>query len=220
MNDDTLFLTDEDTAVPGERAEQRLERRSASVLKHRLLEQERKQFDESLAWAKSDGALERAAALIVSARRRFLIGASKSFTYASLLAADLSYGLANVTLIDGTIVRPLDVLSDVRTSDVMIAVSLQRYRKYTIDSVVPFAQAGGSLVLITDAPDAPLTPYANETIVLARAEDGHPSSSIGIALTLHILATLTTASAKGAGRRAVERERLAETLGVYVSDEG
>lgn len=53
-------------------------------------------------------------------------------------SADLSSSLANVNLIDGTIVRPLDVLSDVRDSDMMTAISLARYRKYTVDVAVAF----------------------------------------------------------------------------------
>src|SRR5918994_493581 len=63
------------------------------------------------------------------ARRRFIVGSAKSFSYASLLAFDLSAGLSHVTLIDGTVVRGVDVLSDVRSSDVMVAFSLRRYRR-------------------------------------------------------------------------------------------
>ncbi|MFZ4893895.1 MurR/RpiR family transcriptional regulator [Plantibacter sp. Mn2098] len=201
---------------PGERTEAGLQRRSASLLKQRVLEHEDANFARTLAWAKEDPALERAAALIVSARRRFLIGASTSFTYASLLAAELGASLANVTLVDGTIVRPLDVLSDVRSSDVMIAISLQRYRRSTVDFAVPFAQAGGTLVLITDAPDAPLVEHASESIVIGGQGEPGQNSPTAISLVLHVLAMLTTASAKGAARRLIERDRLASTLGVYV----
>ena len=56
----------------------------------------------------------------MAARRRFIVGSAKSFSYASLLAFDLSAGLSQVTLIDGT-VRGVDVLSDVRSSDLMVA---------------------------------------------------------------------------------------------------
>lgn len=104
---------------------------------------------------------------------------------------ELSAGLANVTLSDGTIVRPLDILSDVRSTDVLVACSLSRYRRYTFDVVAPFRESGGTVVLITDSPTAPL-----------------------VALAIHILATLTTASAKGAARRQLERDRLSEDLGL------
>lgn len=114
--------------------------RSATILKGRLLAAQRREVEAGLAWIADDPMVEAAAARITGARRRFVLGAATSFTYASLLAAKLSNSLAQVTLVDGTIVRPLDVLSDVRESDVLIVVSLRRYRNYTIDNAVPFAQ--------------------------------------------------------------------------------
>ena len=88
--------------------------RSASILKARLIEAHRHEFEAGLAWA-ADPMVEAAAARITGARRRFVLGAATSFTYASLLAAKLSNSLAQVTL-DGTVVgKPLDVLSDIRT---------------------------------------------------------------------------------------------------------
>jgi len=158
-----------DLTTPHERFDARVQRRSALVLKRRIVDQEREQLKTALDWAYNDPALERVAGMIVAARRRFVLGAAKSFTYASLLALDLSAGLANVTLIDGTIVRPLDVLSDVRTTDVMIAISLSRYRKYTVDVAVPFSAAGGTLIVITDSPDAPLVKHATESIIVSTA---------------------------------------------------
>jgi len=208
----------DDLTTPHDRFEARLHRRSASLLKQQVLDQERGQFERTLAWARHDASLERSAALVVSARRRFVLGAAKSFTYASLLAADLSAAVANVTLIDGTIVRPLDVLSDVRDSDVLVAVSLSRYRKYTVDFAVPFVEAGGTLVLITDSPDAPLVRHAAESIIVDTTSASSSNSPIAVALVIHILATLTTASAKGAGRRLLQRDRLAESLGLYVDN--
>ena len=202
--------------TPRERYDARLQRRSALVLKRRVVDQEREQLSHALDWARDDPAFERIAALIVAARRRFVLGAAKSFTYASLLAMDLSAGLANVTLIDGTIVRPLDVLSDVRTTDVLVAFSLARYRKYTVEMAELFKRAGGTLVLITDSPDAPLVAMADEALIVDTASASFANSPTSVALVIHILTTLTTASAKGAGRRLVERDRLSDQLGLYV----
>ncbi len=202
--------------------------RSATLLKHRLLEAHRAETAAGLEWASADPAIEEAAAMITGARRRFVVGAATSFTYASLLAAKLSSALAKVTLIDGTIVRPLDILADVHDSDVLIAVSLQPYRRYTVDVAVPFVRAGGSLVAITDGPDAPLTDWASTSVVLGGREraDGadpqslHPESpgvspSV-IAMVIDLITALSSASAKGAGRRRADRERLATEMGLYL----
>jgi DNA-binding MurR/RpiR family transcriptional regulator len=203
--------------------------RSATILKARLIDAHRQEFDEGLAWANDDPLVEAAAARITAARRRFVLGAATSFTYASLLAAKLSNSLAQVTLVDGTIVRPLDILSDVRASDVMIVISLKRYRGYTIDTAIPFADAGGALVVITDSRDNPLVERASEAIVigpdaagLAQVSDNlsmHPEtpevSPAVLAMVIDLLATLSSASAKGASRRFTERQRLASELGLY-----
>lgn len=202
--------------------------RSSTLLKHRLLEAHRAEFDAGLARVAADPSLESAAAVITRARRRFVIGAATSFTYASLLAAKMSAALAKVTLVDGTIVRPLEILSDVHDSDVLIAVSLRPYRRYTIDAAVPFVQAGGSLVVITDAPDAPLAPYARQVVNVADepassddADRLHPEtpavSPAVVAMVIDILTALSSASAKGAGRRLADRERLASELGLYLA---
>jgi len=201
--------------------------RSSTLLKQRLLEAHRAELASGLAWADADSSLEAAAALITGSRRRFVIGAATSFTYASLLAAKMSAALAKVTLVDGTIVRPLDILSDVRDSDVMIAVSLSPYRRYTVEAAVPFVRAGGALVVITDAPDAPLVRHATASVVIAdvgeRSEVAtrlHPESPLAspmvVAMVIDILTALSSASAKGAGRRLADRERLASELRLYL----
>ena len=200
--------------------------RSATLLKQRLLEVHRAETEAGLAWASEDPALEAAAAMITGARRRFVVGAATSFTYASLLAAKMSAALAKVTLIDGTIVRPLDILSDVHASDVLIAISLRPYRRYTLDVAVPFVQAGGSLVALTDDAEAPLAAWAQTTVVLGGRPAGadhqilHPespaASPVVIALVIDIITALSSASAKGAGRRLADRERLAVELGLYL----
>jgi DNA-binding MurR/RpiR family transcriptional regulator len=205
-------------ASPHERFDARVQRRSANVLKRRIVDQERSQIDAVLDWARDDPALENVAAMIVAARRRFILGAAKSFPYASLLAMDLSAGLANVSLIDGTIVRPLDVLSDVRTTDVMVAISLSRYRKYTVDVAEPFSKAGGTLIVITDSVQAPLVPFAAESLIVNTASASFSNSPTSVALVTHILASLVISSAKGAGRRLLERDRLSDKLGLYVED--
>lgn len=208
--------------------------RSASVLKSRLVAANRAEFEAGLAWAVQDPSIEAAAARITGARRRFVLGAGIGFTYASLLAGKLNASLAQVTVVDGTIVRPLDILSDVRETDVLIAISLRRFRGYTIDNALPFAQAGGSLVVITDSATNPLIPHCTEAVVIdtdAHRGGSTPTGSIHADLSMHpetpgvsptvvslvidLIATLSTASAKGAGRRFAERERLGSELGLY-----
>lgn len=203
---------------PHERFDARLQRRSAAVLKSRILQSEKTAIDSALEDLRADGAVERASALIVRARRRFILGSGKSFGYAALLSADMNASLTHVTLIDSTIVRPIDVLSDVRATDVMVVFSMRRYRRDTIDIARSFVAAGGALVVVTDSEEAPLADVATELVLVKTDSASYTDSSLAVVVVLHLLASLATASAKGAGRRLKERDRLSAQLNLYVGD--
>lgn len=204
---------------PEERYGARLEKRSsAAVLQQRLVERERKNLDEALSQIVRDGSAVRVTALVVAARRRFVIGTGKSYAYASLLANDLSAGLSQVTLIDGATVRPLDVLSEVRSSDVLVAFSVRRYRRDTIEVAERFRAAGGQVVAITDDAAAPICSIAAEAIVVSTDSVSYADSPTAIAAVIHVLSTLATASAKGARRRLAERDRLSHAMNLYHGD--
>src|SRR3954449_11513859 len=98
-------------ASPPERYDARLQRRSSALLQRRVVEQERASIDEALDQILTDESIAQAAARIVAARRRFIVGSAKSFSYASLLAFDLGAALSQVMLIDGTVVLRVDVLA-------------------------------------------------------------------------------------------------------------
>ena len=200
---------------PSERFERNVQRRSAHVLKQRVLDQQRVEFEKALAWAAEHDAIERAAARIVSARRRYLLGNGKSLSYAALLATDLSAGLSGVHLVDGATVRPLDVLSDIRQGDLMVAIVMSRYRRETVSVAEAYVAHGGELVLVTDAEDAPLTALAPTRIVIGTDTASYANSPTSVVLALHLLATLTIASSKGAGRRLHDRDALAAELDLY-----
>jgi DNA-binding MurR/RpiR family transcriptional regulator len=206
-----------DLTTPPERYDARLQRRSSTLLQRRVVEQERASIDEALDQIESDESIAQAAARIVAARRRFIVGSAKSYSYASLLAFDLGAGLSQVTLIDGTVVRGVDVLADVRSNDLMVAFSFRRYRRDTVEIARRFVEAGGELVAVTDFEDAPLAKIADQCIYVATGSASYVDSPTVVASLLHVLATLTTASAKGARRRLVERDRLNAELGLYVN---
>lgn len=209
----------EQLTSPSQRFGARLQRpSSAASLQARVIEQETRTLAEAFERVAADGSVAAAAALVVAARRRFVAGTGKSFAYASLLAVDLSAGLSNVTLVDGTLVRHLDVLADVRDTDVLVAVSLRRYRRETVALTERFAAAGGAVVAVTDTESSPLAAVAGQSIVVPTASASYADSPTAVAAVLHLLATLTTASAKGARRRLAERDRLARDLDLYRED--
>ncbi len=203
---------------PHERYDARLQRRSAAVLKSRLLAAETNSLETAVKALAADVSIERASAHIVKARRRFIYGAAKSFGYAALMANDMNASLTHVHLIDGTVTSVLDVLSDVRSTDVLVVFSLRRYRREVVEAAKRFKEAGGTLIVITDSADAPLASVADEMVLVQTGSASYTDSSVAVALVLHLLSTLTAASAKGAGRRLLERDRLSNELDLYIGE--
>ena len=207
-------------ASPDQRYGARLQRRStATALLQQLVQQETANLATTLERLEADGSLERAARRIVAAKRRFITGGSKSWSYASLLATDLSASLAHVTLIDGTVVRAVDVLSDVRPSDVLVAFSLRRYARSTIAVAREFAAAGGTVIGVTDDPESAVAKVSEVAVVVSTASASYADSPTAVSAVVHILATLTAASAKGARRRLARRDVITQRLGVYEEGE-
>lgn len=203
-------------STPDERYGARLQRPStATALLQQIVAQETANLTATLDRLQADGSLEQAARRIVAAKRRFVTGGSKSWSYASLLATDLSASMANVMLIDSTVVRAVDVLSDVRPGDVLVAFSLRRYARSTIAVAEEFAAAGGTVVGVTDDVDSAVARAAEVAIVVSTDSASYADSPTAVAAVVHILATLAAASAKGARRRLARRDVLTARLGVY-----
>lgn len=204
---------------PGKRYGARLQHRSLSgILQQRVIDKELATLAVALERIRQDGSAIDLAGLVVAARRRFVTGSGKSFAYATLLARDLAAGLAQVFLIDDTVNRALDILSETKATDVLIVFSLRRYRRDTLDLARRFAAAGGTVVAITDEEDAPITAIATTSICVPTDSVSYADSPTAIAATIHLVTTLCTASAKGARRRLAERDRLSHELELYLED--
>lgn len=191
-------------------------RPSAESLQRRLTTRESEHLTTALAAVLDAGSVPRAAALVVAARRRYVTGTAKSFGYATLLAGDLAVGLSHVTLVDNATVPDLDVLAEVVSTDVLVAFSFRRYRRETVGFAREFARAGGSLVAITDSPDAPIAEHAEVTIAVDTESASYADSPTAVVAVGHILATLAASSAKGARRRIAARDRLSRDLNLYL----
>ncbi|MDQ1609171.1 MAG: hypothetical protein QOE16_1903 [Microbacteriaceae bacterium] len=204
---------------PEERYGARLSQRGSSVvLQERLAARERQSLDEALSRVVDDGSAVAVASAIVAARRRFITGRGKSLAYATLLASDLSAGLSLVTLLDDAVVRAVDILSEVRATDVLIAFSMRRYRRDTVELCRQFVKAGGTVLAITDDADSPVADIAAVSVVVSTESASYADSPTAVAAVSHIIATLATASSKGARRRLSEQDRITRELGIYLDD--
>lgn len=190
-------------------------RPSATQLQQRIIRQERDTITEFFDSVEQDESIARAAAIIVAARRRLVTGAGRSEVFARLLEFDLSLGLAQVSLVDDSHVRVLDVLTDVRATDVLIAFSMRRYRAETTEFLAQYAARGGKIIVVADSEDSPIVSLATESIIVSTRSESYSDSGTAVVAVSQLLSALTTASAKGARRRLAEREVLSEALGIY-----
>ena len=206
-------------STAGERYKARLQQRSlSSVLQQRVIDKERETLAAALDHVKENNSAIIVAGIIVAARRRFVAGSGKSFAYATLLARDLSGGLAEVFLIDNTVIRSIEILRETKPTDVLVAFSFRRYRRDTLELCEQFIAAGGTVVAITDEQDSPITALATASIVVPTDSVSYADSPTAAAAIIHLVTTLCTASAKGAKRRLAERDRLSDELGIYLQD--
>jgi DNA-binding MurR/RpiR family transcriptional regulator len=202
---------------PEDRFEARLQKKSSTaVLRGRIVEAEVRNLTATFDHLGEDDAIVRASGRIVAARRRYVLGAGRSSAYATLCAWDLSAGLSQVLLIDESAVRAIDVLADVRPTDVLVVFSFRRYRRDSVIVAQQFSEAGGTVVAVTDSLDAPIAHYATEVVTVPTVSVSYADSPTGVAAVIHLLSTLTTASAKGARRRFAERERLSKIVASYI----
>ena len=193
---------------------------SAEALQTQIIEAETRSLAKALEEVAQSGGVLHAATLILGARRRYITGRGKGGAYAALLAADLSATLSNVFVVDGRALDALTVLTDVRASDVLVVFSMRRYREETVRFGELFHEAGGQLVVITDAEVAPLASLAAALIRVRTSSASYADSPTAVAAVCHLLSTLTTASAKGARRRLSVRDQLSADLGLYHPDQG
>jgi DNA-binding MurR/RpiR family transcriptional regulator len=201
---------------PGERYGERIRTNvSAEALQARVIETETRSLIQTFEELTRTGDVPHAASLILGARRRYISGRGKAAAYAELLGADLAATLSNVFIVDGRTLTPLTVLTDVRSSDVLVVFSMRRYREETVRFGELFRAAGGQLVVVTDSEDAPLASLASALIRVHTGSASYADSPTSVAAVCHLLSTLTTASAKGARRRLAVRDGFGTDLGLY-----
>ena len=190
-------------------------RASAKTLQARLIRKERENLERVFASFETEDSVARAAALIAGARRRFIVGHGRSAAFAHLLDLDLSHGVSQVSLIDGQSTRSIDVLTDVRGTDVLVAFSMRRYRRETAELVHAFAQRGGAVVRSQTRPSrrwwsrparsssSPPTPPRSRT--RHRHRRGDPPAR-----------RADHRKCQGSRRRLTERESLIQEMGLHI----
>ncbi len=210
------ITVDRELRTPGARFSARLARHPApKSLVDRIIERETSNVASTLRSLANNGSLALAAEMLVAGRRRYIIGERKSYAYAHLLGADLQSFLPSVTVLDGLVNRPMDVLVDATQRDVAVCFSVRRYSRGSVAAVHALRRAGTPVIGITDDAASPLANLVELPLIAEIGSESLVDSPTAIASVLHALATLAAVHARSARHRLTAREELASDLAVY-----
>jgi DNA-binding MurR/RpiR family transcriptional regulator len=182
----------------------------------RVLRREQENLAETLHALQSNGSLELAAQAILAGRRRWVFGDLKSTGYAALFATDLTAGLRDVALIEPNSAAAVTALTDAHRDDVLVALSFRHYSQLTLRLVREFHALGATVITLTDDYASPVSRYSQHVLPINTGSESTTHSPTAVVAVGHILASLATAGAKGASRRAERRRELSRSLRLWV----
>jgi DNA-binding MurR/RpiR family transcriptional regulator len=186
----------------------------------RICAHEQENVAETLSSLQANGALELAARVILTSRRRWVFGDMKSVGYAALLATDLTAALRDVTLIQPDSASALAALCDAHPGDSLTAFSFRNYSSLTLRVAREFRAAGATVIVLTDSYSSPICEFADHVLPVNTRSVTMTHSPTAVTAAGHILASLAAAGAKGAARRIERRKELARALGCYDAVDG
>ncbi len=158
-----------------------------------------------------------AADMIASANRVFCLGQRSSFSVAYIFHYVRSLFGSNSVLVDGSGGSGVDTLRAIGKGDVLLAISVNRYVRHTIDAAKFAKDRGARVVALTDSEISPLVSFADE-VILVRTET--PSFFHAMAPAFAAVECLAALVAARRGRETLaaldESERQLATFGTYI----
>lgn len=157
-----------------------------------------------------------AADIIAAADRVFCLGQRSSFAVAYIFHYVRSLFSANSVLLDGAGGTDIDALRAISAGDVLLAVSVNRYVRHTID-IAKFAQTRGArIVVVTDSEMSPLARLADASILVRTETPSFFHTMAPAFAAAECLAALVAARHGPAALEALEAsERQLAAFGTY-----
>ncbi len=154
--------------------------------------------------------------LISTARKIYLIGQRTSYTVSYFLFQALNQILGNCHLIDP--ISGIDQLSSATNQDIVIAVSLPRYARSTLELVkVLKKQHNLKIISITDSYTAPLAAYSDILLPCHYASlSFHNSMSSALFIADYIVTAVAIAKKQQAADHLVDLEKILVELNFHI----
>jgi DNA-binding MurR/RpiR family transcriptional regulator len=159
---------------------------------------------------------------LLAARQRqvAVLSGEATFGIAHSFAADLSLVRPGVELVAGSEVRVDRSLALLDAGDVVVAMDLRRYERWVVAAARSAAEAGASLIAVTDSALSPLAEQAEAVFTVEASSPGPFDSHVGtLALTNALVAGVAARLRRSATARLDRIEQTWARSGALIGEE-
>ena len=159
---------------------------------------------------------------LVKAKNIYIIGVRSSAMLANFLSYSLQMVFDNVRLIDTTAGSELfQQMMAIGEGDVLFAISFPRYSKRVIKAVEFARRAGADVVALTDSPEAPIAPSAQQVLIAQSDMASYVDSLVAPLSLLNAIIVAVSRTNEEAGRERLQKlEHIWDEYDVYDKNQG
>jgi DNA-binding MurR/RpiR family transcriptional regulator len=158
-----------------------------------------------------------AADIVAEAGHVFCLGLRSSYAVAYIFHYVRSLFGANSVLVDGSGAVGVDVMRDMGTTDVLLAISVKPYVRHTIDAAEFARERGARIVAVTDSEMSPLARLADVSLLVRTETPSFFHTMAPAFAAVECLAALVAARRGPEALAALEAsERQLAAFGTYV----
>jgi DNA-binding MurR/RpiR family transcriptional regulator len=161
-------------------------------------------------------AFDSAIALLLKARRKYIVASRANTGVASYLNLLLRHQLPDVIPTWESSVNVIDHMCDIGPEDCVILFSFPRYSEMDRQALELAEDAGASIIVIADRPSAPLAAFATVLLTVDVDTNTFFNSYVGVQLVMEILMAGLSRQVGDATAEKLQRiDRYIDKLGVY-----
>ena len=159
---------------------------------------------------------------LVKAKNIYIIGVRSSAMLASFLAYSLQMIFDNVRLVDTTVGSELfQQMMAIGEGDVLFAISFPRYSKRVIKAVEFARRAGADVVALTDSPESPIAPSAQQVLIAQSDMASYVDSLVAPLSLLNAIIVAVSRTNEDAVRERLQKlEHIWDEYDVYDKNQG
>ena len=159
---------------------------------------------------------------IVKAKNIYIIGVRSSAMLANFFSYSLQMIFDNVRLIDTTAGSELfQQMMAIGEGDVLFAISFPRYSKRVIKAVEFARRAGADVVALTDSPESPIAPSAQQVLIAQSDMASYVDSLVApLSLLNAIIVAVSRTNEEAVRERLQKLEHIWDEYDVYDKNQG